>query len=632
MCGLVGLINRSPNAEWGSSGQVGALANTLNHRGPDDFGVWMDAQVGIALAHRRLAILDLSSAGHQPMVSSCGRWVLIFNGEIYNHLVLREELGRIHRYDDWHGHSDTETLLAAFSNWGIDEALSKVKGMFALALWDRLERVLTLARDRMGEKPLYYGWQQGVFLFGSELKSIKAHPAFQGEIDRDAIVLLLRHNSIPAPKSIYNSIYKLPPGTYVQLRPDNLGQEELLPKKYWSLIDCSERGERYPFLGTDYEAIDRLDDLLGASVHSQLLSDVPLWALLSGGVDSSLIVSLMQKYSSKPVQTFTIGFAERSFDEAANARAVAKHLGCVHTELVVGSKDALNVLSELPQIYDEPFADSSQIPTYLVMKMIRQHVTVALSGDAGDELFGGYGRYTVAPVDWHRISRIPLPLRYVIGKGLCYLSPGRLQRLGKRMLSSRNIDDWGLSMITQWGGAENLVIGSKNPGSFFTDRKNWPNLGNPISRMMVLDALTYLPDDILVKVDRAAMAVSLETRIPFLDKDVVEFAYSLPMHLKIRKNQGKWIVRQLLYRYIPPVLVNRPKRGFAIPLDAWLREPLRDWAENLLAENRLIQEGFFEPQPIRRAWRQHLQGKVANGHQLWSVLMFQAWYDRQMKS
>jgi len=625
MCGLAGSLWSEPQEQGYMIHCMDLMANVLVHRGPDDGGQWLDSASGVALTHRRLSIIDLSTAGHQPMMSACGRYVIVFNGEIYNHLALREELERHAGSYTWRGHSDTETLLEAFSRWGIHSTLIKAKGMFALALWDRQDRVLTLARDRFGEKPLYYGWQNGVFLFGSELKALKAHPAFVGDVSRDALLLLLRYNYIPAPYSIYQAIHKLTPGCYAQLPGDNPRPERLVMKPFWSLDAVGQTGSAQPFRGSDSEAIDALESVLTEAVRGQMVADVPLGALLSGGLDSSLIVALMQANSPHPVKTFTIGFDEQTFDESADARAIATHLGTEHTALRVTGDDALDLLPKLPSIYDEPFADSSQIPTCLVMNLTRRHVKVALSGDGGDELFGGYGRYQVAPRDWSTVARVPFRMRQLLGLGLSRLPDGRLRRLGCRLRTARNLDDWGLAMITQWAGGEALVMDAGNPVSLLTERHRWPDMNDPVNRMMAVDAMTYLPDDILVKVDRAAMAVSLETRAPFLDRDVAEFAWALPMPLKIRQGQGKWLLRQVLYRYVPPALVDRPKRGFAIPLDDWLRGPLRDWAEDLLSVQRLSREGFLNPQPIRRAWESHLAGKASHGYALWSVLMFQCW-------
>jgi asparagine synthase (glutamine-hydrolysing) len=656
MCGLAGWVRSGGLSADDASGVMRRMADAITHRGPDDYGMWVDETAGIGLGHRRLSILDLSPAGHQPMISPGGRYVIAFNGEIYNHLELRRLFRSARNGSEWRGHSDTETLLACFENWGIEKTLASAVGMFAIALWDRETCTLTLARDRMGEKPLYYGWQGDAFLFGSELKALKAHPAFHAGIDRGALALFLRHNYVPAPYSIYEGIYKLPAGTYLQvagksaLSPNpspTSGRGE--PKAYWSLAEVAERGTANPFSGSDKDALDGLDRHLGAAVRGQMMADVPLGALLSGGLDSTTITALMQANSSRPVRTFTIGFDEREYDEATHARAVAAHLGTDHTELRLSGDDALALVPQMPAMYDEPFADASQLPTHLVMKLARQHVTVALSGDAGDELFGGYNRYVHVPKVWQRMGWMPETLRRALAAGLTALPSGTINRLagplarrvgiaqpgdkahklGRRLREMRSMDDLYVSLVSEWPQAGSMVVGGHMPPNLLDERARWPRLADPVARMMALDGLTYLPDDILVKVDRAAMAVSLETRAPFLDRDVVEFAWSLPMHMKIRNGQGKWLLRQLLDRYVPRELVERPKMGFGIPLDAWLRGPLRDWAESLLAEDRLRREGYLQPAPIRAAWKAHLAGQASYGYRLWSVLMFQAWLEQQ---
>lgn len=641
MCGIVGFIGVASNPE----DTVRRMADAVHHRGPDDAGAWVDDVVGIALGHRRLSILDLSTAGHQPMASPSGRFVIAFNGEIYNHLELRCKIRGVSGKElNWRGHSDTETLLACFESWGVEKTLTSAVGMFAIALWDREARILTLARDRGGEKPLYYGWQGDTFLFGSELKALKAYPIFRAEVDRGALALFLRHNYVPAPYSIYQGIFKLPAGSYLQLSPGGARGD---PIPYWSLGEVAVRGGANPFSGSDDEALDALERHLGAAVRGQMVADVPLGALLSGGLDSTAITALMQANSSRPVRTFTIGFEEREYDEATHARAVAKHLGTDHTELRLGGEDALKLVPNMPSMYDEPFADASQLPTHLVMKLARQHVTVALSGDAGDEMFGGYNRYIHAPKVWQRMGWMPHVLRSSLGAGLTTLPSGLLNRvigpltrgvgiaqpgdkahkLGQRMRNMCSMDDLYVSLVSEWSQADRMVVDGRMPATLLDERARWPRLVDPVARMMALDGLTYLPDDILVKVDRAAMAVSLETRAPFLDRDVIEFAWSLPMDMKIRNNQGKWLLRRLVDRYVPRELMDRPKMGFSIPLDAWLRGPLRDWAEDLLAEDRLERQGYLNTQMVRMQWRTHLAGRASYGNRLWSVLMFQAWLE-----
>ena len=645
MCGLTGFWQK--NAATNDLARTAQLmADCIKHRGPDDSGVWVDEHAGLALAHRRLSIVDLSAAGHQPMVSASGRFVLAYNGEIYNHLELRHDLEAIGAAPAWRGHSDTETLLACIEAWGVETTLKRSVGMFAFVLWDRQERSLVLARDRAGEKPLYYGWQGDTLLFGSELKSLRAHPSFNASVDRGALVLLLRHNYIPAPYSIHQGIFKLPPGTWLRLAE---GQRDVQPQPYWSLAEVAERGVADQFGGSDAEAIGELERVLGRAVGGQQVADVPLGALLSGGIDSSLITALMQAQSSRPIRTFTIGFDEKAYDEATHARAVAAHLGTQHTELRLSANDALGLIPQLPSMYDEPFADSSQLPTHLVMKLARQHVTVALSGDAGDEFFGGYNRYFLGPKTWQRVSWMPAPLRHALGAAMTAVpahtinhlgaplarrlgiaQPGdKAHKLGRRLRHVESIDDLYVSLVTEWPDAEGLVVDGFIPPNLLDARERWPSLPDPVARMMVLDGLTYMPDDILTKVDRASMAVSLETRAPFLDRDVMEFAWRLPMHMKVRDGKGKWILRQLLDRHVPRALIERPKMGFGIPLDQWLRGPLREWAGDLLAEDRLRREGYFHPEAITRTWRAHVRGDGSFGYRLWSVLMFQAWLAEQ---
>lgn len=641
MCGLTGFMQAGVDTD--RLVQIAqTMADRMVHRGPDGQGVWTDIDVGLALAHRRLAVLDLSPTGHQPMSSEGRRWVVAYNGEIYNHLDMRQALEAANMAPTWRGHSDTETFLACIEAWGVEETLKRSVGMFAIVLWDRDRRELWLARDRLGEKPLYYGWQGDTFLFGSELKALRAHPAFNAAVDRGALALLLRHNYVPEPYSIWQGIHKLLPGTFVRLRQ---GERVAEPQAYWSLGEVAERGTAQPFQGSDAEALDALEAVLGSAVQGQMVADVPLGALLSGGIDSTLITALMQTRSSRPVRTFTIGFDEKEYDEAVHARAVAARLGTDHTELRLSPQDALDLIPRLPDIYDEPFADSSQLPTHLVMKLARQHVTVALSGDAGDELFGGYNRYSFLPKVWAAFGRVPAPLR-TAGLGLATRIPGtigsitRASHVGNKIDKvrrvfdgpARNIDDLYVTLVGEWENPAGMVIDGVMPANLLDDRTRWPRLASPVARMMVLDAMTYLPGDILTKVDRAAMAVSLETRAPFLDQHVVEFAWSLPMHMKLRDGKGKWLLRQLLDRHVPRPLIERPKQGFGIPLDDWLRGPLREWAEALLSEERLRREGYLHPTLIRRTWERHVRGEVSAGYRLWSVLMFQAWLESQQGS
>ena len=632
------------------------MADRLVHRGPDDAGVWADAGAGVALGHRRLAIIDLSPAGHQPMLSDCGRYVIAFNGEIYNHLALRGELAG----QAWRGHSDTETLLAGIAAWGLEATLQRSVGMFAIALWDRQAQTLSLARDRFGEKPLYYGWVgQGVqraFAFASELKALRAYPRFANPVCRQALGDYLRFMYVPAPLSIYEGIYKLPPGSLLTVT--GLPQPSLPPahdegveiRRYWSLGEAVAAG-RQTLITDEATALAELEAQLSEAVRLQSLADVPLGAFLSGGVDSSTIVALMQQNARQqgaaPVQTFTVGSDVADYDESAYARAVARHLGTNHTELFVSSAEALAVIPQLPAMYDEPFADSSQIPTWLVSHAARQCLTVALSGDAGDELFGGYNRYFWGPRIWNRLAWLPFPLRRTLGRairtvpaagwdglsGLAGVSRlgDKAWKLAARLDTVRDMDDLYWSLVTEWPDpallVKDLAAGLPRLGS---DEAMPPGL-DAVERMMFRDAMTYLPDDILCKVDRAAMASSLETRVPFLDHRVAELAWRLPQAMKVRGKTGKWALRQVLYKYVPRELIERPKAGFGIPVGQWLRGPLREWAEELLAEPRLQAEGYLHSAPIRQAWAEHLAGWRDNTTKLWAVLMFQAWLQEQTK-
>ena len=643
MCGIAGFLGVAPQLDFPAVAM--RMADTLRHRGPDDGGVWADAEAGIALAHRRLAILDLSPAGHQPMRSVSGRYVLVFNGEIYNHLELRDSLRD--QVADWRGHSDTETLLAAIDAWGHAQALRRCVGMFALALWDRVGRTLTLARDRLGEKPLYYGWQGEVFLFGSELKALRAWPGFSAPVDRDALALYLRHGYIPAPRSIYSGIRKLPAGTCLSV-PLGVTPELAEPVVYWSLRETATAGRFDPFVGTAVEAVDELERLLRGTIRGQMQADVPLGAFLSGGIDSSTVVALMQMESSRPVQTFTIGFHETGYDEAVYAKDVAAHLGTQHTTLYVTPRETLEVIPRLATLYDEPFADSTQIPNFLLAQLARRHVTVSLSGDGGDELFAGYGRYFVARALWNRFGGLPLSLRMSLARvARCVPVPvwetllrtvapllpmklrdhrteERIEHLAK-LLSSRDFMALYLHLLSHWDQPEQIVIGGTVPAAAYPENL----VAGYEDRMMFLDQSGYLPDDILTKVDRAAMGVSLETRVPMLDHRLVEFSWRLPLDMKIRDGHGKWLLRQVLYRHVPKQLIDRPKMGFSVPIDIWLRGPLRDWAEALLDPARLGREGYFEPMPIRRKWEEHLTGRRNWSYYLWDVLMFQAWLGAQ---
>jgi len=633
MCGIAGFFDSTKRLD-GRHATV--MADKIIHRGPDDGGSWVDTQFGIALAHRRLSILDLSPAGQQPMTSSSGRYVIVFNGEIYNHLEIRRELETAGSAPIWRGHADTETILAAMECWGKEETLKKISGMFALALWDKENRELFLARDRMGEKPLYYGVQKGVFLFASELKAIRSSPVFNCEIDRDALALFFRFNCIPSPFSIFKGIYKLPQGSCITVAQKDITGELPEPRKYWSFIDLAESSRKNLFQGSESESVEALDNVLRRSIGRQMVADVPLGAFLSGGIDSSTVVALMQAQSKIPVKTFTVGFNDQHHNEAAHAKAVAAHLGTEHYEFYVTPQEAMDVIPSLPKLYDEPFSDSSQIPTFLVSKLTRQHVTVSLSGDGGDELFGGYNRYFGTQKWWNRIKSVPLPIRKQMSR---LLQAGNLERwdlissrLGSKLqklqgvLAVKNNSDLYPFFVTHWSTADGIVIGANG----YPTTATHPNFlfTNLVEQMMALDALTYLPDDILVKVDRAAMGVSLETRVPFLDPEVMEFAWRLPLDLKIRNGSGKWILKKLLHNYVPTELVDRPKQGFAIPLADWLRVPLREWAESLLDEGKLKDGGYLNHSLIRKRWREHLEKTYNWSFHLWDVLMFQAWLEQ----
>ncbi|KUZ68165.1 asparagine synthetase B [Burkholderia ubonensis] len=652
MCGIDGFLNSAAFDEETARATLARMTASLAHRGPDAQGTWLDAQAGIALGHRRLAIVDLSVHGRQPMASACGRFVLVFNGEIYNHRALRAELERTGRAPAWRGHSDTEVLLAAIAAWGVEAALRRATGMFAIALWNRESRVLTLARDRIGEKPLYYGRIGDALVFASELKALRSFPGFDGAVDRDALCLYLRQSSVPAPYTIYRGIRKLPPGTFIQFEH---AHDTPRVRAYWTLEHAIEAGRAEPFEGTAQEAVGLLDGILRKAVAQQMEADVPLGAFLSGGVDSSAIVALMQAQSAAPVDTFTIGFHEAGYDEAGYAKAVARHLGTRHTELYVTADHALAVVPKLPSIYDEPFSDASQIPTFLVAELTRRHVKVSLSGDGGDELFGGYTRYFLTPRLWRKLHRVPAAVRARIAAALHALRPDhadqlaavaqsawsgaeardtpprigdRLHKLGHVMTADSRIGLYRL-LMSAVHHPERIALAGQEPPTPLDTASAWPADLTFAEQAMAIDTLTYLPTDILTKVDRAAMAVSLETRMPFLDHHVVEFAWRLPAALRLPDGQSKVLLRRLLDAYVPASLIDRPKQGFCAPIDHWLRGSLRDWAEALLHPARLREEGFFDAAAVERLWRQHQTGRMNWQHQLWTVLMFQAWLEAQ---
>lgn len=661
MCGFAGFIDPAAD-RFGLEAIVRSMADQLVRRGPDDAGAWCDADSGFALGHRRLAVLDLSPAGHQPMLSASGRWVLAYNGEIYNHLELRAELDVEGMVPEWRGHSDTETLLALVEAWGLERTLPRLVGMFAFALWDRESRSLHLARDRFGEKPLYYGWAGKSFVFASELKALRPFPGFSAEVDREALGLFLRFTYVPAPFSIWKGIFKLEPGCRLTLSGGPTGTAPAEPlragqnhhsvrvSRWWSLAESVERGSTTPF-SDEREAVDEIETALKRSVSRQTISDVPLGAFLSGGVDSSAITALMQVDTDRPVKTFTIGFDEAGFDESRHAAAVARHLGTDHTEARVSSAEARGVIPDLPEIHDEPFADSSQIPTHLVCRAAREHVTVALSGDGGDELFGGYNRYRAVPKIWARVGSLPDSLRRAAGR-LADLVPSsllasgmrtigragdaaqlsnRLGRVARSLQCAQDVDEFYFGIVSEW--PEGLVkkgsVAEAAAAIPLFDPTPEHGMNEPAQRMIYRDSISYLPDDILCKVDRAAMAVSLETRVPFLDPAVVELAWRLPLNMKIRDGSGKWALRQFLYKHVPRELIERPKAGFAVPIGVWLRGPLREWAEALLDPERIDREGYLESAPIRTVWKEHLSGRRDWTPRLWTVLMFQAWLEKE---
>ena len=653
MCGIAGLIDQSrgelvPTLE--------KMVTSIRYRGPDDSGIWTDRSIGVGLGHARLSILDLSPEGHQPMVSHSGQYVFSYNGEVYNFAELRSELEASGK--KFRGHSDTEVMLAAFELWGVEKSLQRFVGMFAFALWDRESRVLYLGRDRLGIKPLYYGWVDHTFVFGSELKVFEQVPKFSRSVNRNLLAAFMRYAYVPEPWSIYEGIYKLPAGCLLSIglgqtnactsfspEPDNLNVT-WRPLRYWSAKSIIERGINHPFEGTAQDAVEQLDRCLREAIGLRMIADVPLGAFLSGGVDSSVVVALMQVQSVKPVKTFTIGFREEDYNEAVYAAAVAKHLGTEHTELYVTPTEAMAVIPRLPEMYDEPFGDPSQIPTCLVSQLARRHVTVALSGDGGDELFAGYNRYFWGRRLWKQASRVPRCFRRSVAKGIQAISPEVFDQVSQRLktfvpglpsfgdklhklagtLAMKDPEEMYLGLVSQWRDPFQIVKGAQELLTTLTDRQRWATVNEFTLQMMALDLVTYLPDDLLTKVDRASMAVSLEARVPLIDHRVVEFAWRIPLSMKIQhEGEGKWLLRRVLDKYVPRVLIDRPKMGFSVPIDHWLRGPLRDWAEDLLDEQRLRREGFFHPAPIRQKWVEHLSGRRNWQYAIWNVLMFQAW-------
>ena len=637
MCGIAGFWLRTETGNEPAD-LLERMGNTLAHRGPDDSGIFFDKNAGLGLSFRRLSILDLTAEGRQPMISASGRYTIIFNGEVYNYEAIRAELGP----QQWRGHSDTEVMLAAIERWGLEAAVRRFVGMFAFALWDSFERRLHLVRDRIGIKPLYYGHVEGSFVFASELKALRVLPGFQAAIDRDSLAAYMRYAYVPAPHSIYKGIHKLPPGHIL-----TLSSNEASPvlSAYWSAAEAARNGVESRLRGGDEEILEQLHEKLADAVRLRMIADVPLGAFLSGGIDSSIVVALMQSQSSGPVKTFTIGFHEDQYNEATHARKIAEHLGTEHTEFFVTPQDALNVVPLLPSMYDEPFADSSQIPTHLVSKLARGHVTVALSGDGGDELFCGYPRYDFVHSLWNAVRRVPGPIArsaakamHLVPTALINNTAGRLplprrlrQAPGEKLhrladhLSAQDPAEIYLRAITMWSDPPSVVLNSHEHDSVFRAIRKFAEMPDIREMAMLTDLTNYLPDDILTKVDRASMAIGLEARVPLLDHRVVEFAWRLPLHFKVRNGKTKWALRQLLYQHVPAELVERPKMGFGAPIDLWLRGPLREWAEDMLATETLGRHGLFSVEPIRKKWREHVSGARDWHYLLWPVLMFQAW-------
>ena len=619
MCGLAGFICLEITNRNISSTQLSNMLKSIHHRGPDDRGMWIDYHQGVALGHRRLSIIDLSPAGHQPMQSTCGQFVIIFNGEIYNHIELRNQLEKSNQLPNggWRGHSDTETLLACLAAWGIKKMLQATVGMFALAVWDKQEKSLTLARDRIGEKPLYYGWQNKTFLFGSELKALRAHPTFIGEMDWCVASTFLRMNYIPTPSSIYKGILKLVSGTYLQLTQQHIQWGSLpQPIPYWSLEESAKYGLEKPFKGNFKDAVDELEELVRQAVKLQSVADVPVGAFLSGGIDSSTVVAMMQSATSSKVTTFSIGMPDPKMDESKHAAAVAKHLGTHHIEHIIQPLEALDLIPRLSEIWDEPFADSSQIPTYLVSQLAKQQVTVALSGDGGDEFFLGYPQYALYQKLWRTryLSKLPWNIAFTM---LESMSSNQRVRQAKSVVNAwRQPDAQALNRYWFDHYRNKQVPLTMQTGVALL---NFPLQHDAASTAGLWDAGTYLPDDILVKVDRAAMANSLETRAPLLDHRIIEFAYRLPLEYKLEKKIGKKVLREVLYRHVPKQLVDRPKMGFSIPLAEWLTKELRPWAQDLL-EHIPADSEQFNKSMINQLWKEHLSGQRLHTEQLWGVL------------
>ena len=642
MCGIAGLVWKSLGSK--STTVLEKMSDSLYHRGPDGAGIWSHSSLNIGLVHRRLAILDVSDAGKQPMMSNSHRYVVSFNGEIYNFFDIKSEIARQTGKTQYRGGSDTEVILAALDVWGLEGAIKKLEGMFAISIWDESAQALYLVRDRMGEKPLYYGFSNGIFAFGSELKVFRAIPGFELSVDPNAVSNFVRYSYVEESRSIYKEAKKLPPACYLKISLDNIkavGE----PVRYWDLNNIATTASRNPFSGSDQQAIQSLDEHLSRIIKGQMIADVPLGAFLSGGIDSSTIVACMQRESTRPVKTFTIGFEEAQYDESRYAEDVARHLGTDHTTLKLTWDQALQLIPRLPEIYDEPFADSSQIPTYLVAQLARQHVTVALSGDAGNEVFGGYNRHQWIPKIWSKTKYMTRLGRGFFGGLLNTLRPDQwdtllsaIRRFGENAknpgekiqklansICAANVQEL-YDFVRSQGVSKSNLMSVRHRDSI--ESSKWHELDCLEHTLMLADMNDYLPGDILTKVDRAAMAVSLETRVPFLDHQLIEFAWSLPLHMKIRNGEGKWILRRVLEKHVPLKMFDRPKSGFGVPIDSWLRGPLREWAGDLLSMDRIRRDGYFDAEKIQKLWDEHLTGKRRWHHQLWNILMFNAWLSR----
>lgn len=643
MCGLTGFFNSRETADRMTS-IISAMTDRITHRGPDGSGIWCSHEDTIALGHRRLAIIDLTASGHQPMHSQHDRYVIVFNGEIYNYLDLKKQLQS--KQYTFSGRSDTEVILALILEYGLESTLQKLTGMFAFALWDKQDKILHLARDRVGEKPLYYGFVNDTFVFGSELKAIRTYPDFQNKIARTSIALFMQYGYVPAPHSIYDNVHKLTPGTYLTVSKATIHAKPT-PKVYWSATQVAECGLANPLHVTDVEAIHQTEQLLNTIIKSQMISDVPIGAFLSGGIDSSLVAALMQINSNQPVKTFTIGFDIETHNEANYAKAIAQHLKTDHTELYINAQHAIDVIPKLPTIYDEPFADSSAIPTFLIAQLTSQQVRVCLSGDGGDELFGGYNRYRLGQSIWKKMALCPYPLRLAIQKLLLSVSPARIHHILKHLnipmvgdklhkfatvIAAKSPEQLYQHFISQWSNPHDLVL--SHPGDPASTSILLHQLEGMhfIEKMMITDTLSYLPDDIMVKVDRAGMANGLENRAPFLNHQLIEFMWQLPLNMKVRNRTTKWLLRQVLAKHVPQHLFDRPKMGFGVPLDIWLRGPLRGWADSLLNKQHIEEQGFLRPDLIVTKWQEHVSGKRNWQYQLWTVLMFQAWMENEKET